>query len=169
QCRHQEGDVPPGRERSQLALQGAADVGARLPFPHPPALPVGQSRLQAAGAAAAHGWLRARARLVVHRRRAAPQAVAATEAGPHQDDGSSRRVPPGAGGAVTAVQRPSSRIIAAPFSAIIMVGALVLPDVIVGITEASTTRSRWHPINRSRSSTTAVGSLSRPILAVPTG
>ena len=33
--------------------------------------------------------------------------------------------------------RASSRIIAAPFSAIIMVGALVLPEVIVGITEAS--------------------------------
>ena len=29
---------------------------------------------------------------------------------------------------------------AAPFSAIIMVGALVLPDVIVGMTEASMTR-----------------------------
>jgi len=29
---------------------------------------------------------------------------------------------------------------AAPFSAIIMVGALVLPEVIVGITEASITR-----------------------------
>jgi choline dehydrogenase len=37
---------------------------------------------------------------------------------------------------------------AAPFSAIIMVGALVLPDVIVGITEASMTRSRSSPITR---------------------
>ena len=64
---------------------------------------------------------------------------------------------------------PSSRIIAAPFSAIIMVGALVLPDVIVGITEASTTRRRSSPMKRSRSSTTAIGSLARPILAVPTG
>ena len=58
---------------------------------------------------------------------------------------------------------------AAPFSAIIMVGALVLPDVIVGMTEASTTRSRSSPITRRRSSTTAMGSLARPILAVPTG
>ena len=33
----------------------------------------------------------------------------------------------------------SSRSIAAPFSAIISVGAAVLPDVIVGMTEASTT------------------------------
>ena len=41
----------------------------------------------------------------------------------------------------------SSRIIAAPFSAIIMVGELVLPDVIVGITEASTTRSRSSPMH----------------------
>jgi hypothetical protein len=38
-------------------------------------------------------------------------------------------------------QRESSRIIAAPFSAIIAVGVLVLPDVMVGITEASITRN----------------------------
>ena len=36
--------------------------------------------------------------------------------------------------------RASSRIIVAPFSAIIAVGVLVLPEVIVGITEASATR-----------------------------
>ena len=36
--------------------------------------------------------------------------------------------------------RASSKIIAAPFSAIIAVGVFVLPDVIVGITEASATR-----------------------------
>ena len=35
----------------------------------------------------------------------------------------------------------SSRIIAAPFSAIMIVGALVLVEVTVGITEASMTRS----------------------------
>ena len=39
-----------------------------------------------------------------------------------------------------AVSRRSSRIIAAAFSAIMMVGELVLPEVMVGITEASTTR-----------------------------
>ncbi len=39
----------------------------------------------------------------------------------------------------------SSKIIAAPFSAIIAVGVLVLPDVIVGITEASATRSPAMP------------------------
>ena len=39
----------------------------------------------------------------------------------------------------------SSKIIAAPFSAIIAVGVLVLPDVIVGITEASATRKPAMP------------------------
>ena len=60
---------------------------------------------------------------------------------------------------MTLIGQPSSRIIAAPFSAIMMVGELVLPDVIVGITEASTTRMRSSPNTRSRSSTTAIGSL----------
>ena len=39
----------------------------------------------------------------------------------------------------------SSMTICAPFSAIIAVGVLVLPDVIVGMTEASTTRSAATP------------------------
>ncbi len=41
--------------------------------------------------------------------------------------------------------RESSRIIEAPFSAIIAVGVFVMPDVMVGITEASTTRSPARP------------------------
>ena len=39
------------------------------------------------------------------------------------------------------IQRVSSRIIVAAFSAIIAVGVLVFPEVIVGMTEASATRS----------------------------
>src|SRR5215211_959188 len=71
---------------------------------------------------------------------------------------------------VPLVHAPASwRIICAPFSAIIMVGAAVLPEVIVGITAASTMRRRSRPITLSRSSTTASGSSRRPILAVPTG
>src|SRR6266581_2273021 len=69
----------------------------------------------------------------------------------------------------TGYGRESSRVIAAPFSAIIAVGVLVLPEVIVGMTEASATRSPAMPRKRSRSSTTAIGSEAVPIFAVPTG
>ena len=63
--------------------------------------------------------------------------------------------------AARAGSRPLMR--SAARSAIMIVGALVLPRTRVGITEASTTRSDSIPITRSSSSTT------RPIPHVPTG
>ena len=48
-------------------------------------------------------------------------------------------------------------------------GELVLPEVMVGMMEASMTRKRSMPRTRSRESTTAPGSSARPILQVLTG
>ena len=59
------------------------------------------------------------------------------------------------------------RIRSAAFSAMAMVGALVLEDTISGMIELSQTRNPEMPRTRSCVSTTAIAS--RPILQVPTG
>src|SRR5690348_10644073 len=55
------------------------------------------------------------------------------------------------------------RIMSAAFSAIIIVVAYVLAEGMLGIIEASATRSPSIPCTRSWSSTTAVGSVAGPI------
>src|SRR5690606_13569256 len=61
----------------------------------------------------------------------------------------------------------AARIRSLARSAIMMVGALVLPPISLGITEASTTRRASMPRTRSSGSTTAWASL--PIQQVPIG
>ncbi|CEJ18001.1 hypothetical transmembrane protein [Ralstonia solanacearum IPO1609] len=65
--------------------------------------------------------------------------------------------------------RPPRRIRSAARSAIMMTGALVLPPMSVGITDASITRSPSMPRTRSSGSTTAAVSSAPPMRQVPTG
>ena len=59
------------------------------------------------------------------------------------------------------------RIKSAAFSAIMITGEFVLPLVIVGITEASTTRRPAMPWTRSRSSTTARSGFQEAVVVEP--
>ena len=61
----------------------------------------------------------------------------------------------------------SSATISDSFSPIMIAGALVLPEVMVGMMEASATLSCPTPRTLNRASTTAIAS--RPILQVPVG
>src|SRR5690554_2694011 len=70
-------------------------------------------------------------------------------------------------GDIAHAQRAAARIMSAAFSAIMIVGALVLPEVISGITLASTTRNPARPRRRNCPSSGAASSV--PMRTVPTG
>ena len=65
--------------------------------------------------------------------------------------------------------RAPARSTAPPSPRSSSVGELVLPEVMVGMTPASTTRSPATPRTARRLSTTAIGSSARPIRVVPAG
>ena len=65
--------------------------------------------------------------------------------------------------------RGAARSRSAHFSPIMMLGALVLPVVMLGMTEASATRSPVQPCTRRSGPTTAAGLSAGPMRQVPTG
>mgnify|MGYP006938793651 CR=1 FL=1 len=77
----------------------------------------------------------------------------------------------GNGLVLSLIQYPiqSCLIMSDAFSAIMMTGAFVLPDTMLGMIDASTTLRLETPYTRSRGSTTDVTSSIEPILQVPTG
>ena len=97
----QEGDLPGGDRRSQLAHQGAADVRPQLPLPCPHRLPGGGPELPGPGTGAARRGMRRLAGLVVPARRAPPSAEPRRQAETAADRRpAARGLPAGAGGAV---------------------------------------------------------------------
>src|SRR6202035_5447510 len=100
QRRDQEGAVPRGQGRPQLACQDQAVVGPRLSLSHPHGVPARQQRMQGPAAAVGRRRLQAcRTRLLVQGFDHPPQAAeGAAEAGPRDHAGATAgRLPPGAG------------------------------------------------------------------------